>query len=265
MAWLFGVGHWPWFGQWHTGRVKTAEEGLGGGSVPPTQLSRRGRRCERAAPLGAEHSDETMNSGSNREPEASTVNAVQASQNSDVRAFVKEPAALPMLWDATFEQWRDNHTEPTHTIMSLYPSVWDREDVLPVGILYGGMDGVSKGIPCSHDGKYIITAVAIESTESVCHTHLLNNPPVPVLQMRITSAPETKAAVAKFIPCKNWYRLWLHGSNSCKGASTANMGGRGISAALNDTIFAIQVMRKFNAAIWALENASELHQFFKGK
>ena len=205
-----------------------------------------------------------MSSGSDRGPEASTVKAVQAPQNSDVRAFVKEPAALPMLWDATFEQWRDNHTEPTHTIMSLHPSVWDREDVLPVGILYGGMGGVS-GIPCSHDGKYSITAVTMESTESACHTHRLNNPSVPVLQMRITSASETKAAVAKFIPRKHWYRLWLHGSNSCKRASTANMGGRDISAALNDTIFAIQVMQKFNAAIWALENVSELHQFFKGK
>ena len=62
---------------------------------------------------GAEHSDETMRNGSNRGPEASTVNAVQASQNSDVRAFVMEPAALPILRDATSEQWRDNHTKPS--------------------------------------------------------------------------------------------------------------------------------------------------------
>ena len=108
----------------------------------------------------------------------------------------------------TFEQWRDNHTEPTHTIMSLHPSAWDREDVLPVGILYGGIGGVSKGIPCSHDGKYIITAAVIESTESACHTHRLNNPSVPVLQMRFASASETTAAVAKFIPRKHWYRMW---------------------------------------------------------
>ena len=77
--------------------------------------------------------------------------------------------------------------------------------------------------------------------------------------MRIASASETKAAVAKFIPRKYWYRMWLHGSNSCKGASTANMGGRDISAALNGTIFAIQVMQKFSAAIWALGNVNELH------
>ena len=149
-----------------------------------------------------------MSSGSNRGPEASTANAVQSHQNSGVRAFVKEPAALPVLWEATFEQWRDNHTEPTHTIMSLHPSAWDREDVLPVGILYGGIGGVSKGIPCSHDGKYIITAAVIESTESACHTHRLNNPSVPVLQMRFASASETTAAVAKFIPRKHWYRMW---------------------------------------------------------
>jgi len=84
--------------------------------------------------------------------------------------------------------------------------------------------------------------------------------------MRIASTSETKAAVAKFIPRKHWYRMWLHGSNnSCKRASTANMGGRDISAVLNGTIFAIQIIQKFNAAIWALENVSELHQFFKGK
>ena len=56
-----------------------------------------------------------------------------------------------------------------------------------------------------------------------------------------------------------------HSSNSCKKASVANMQSRDIDAARADTLHAIQLMTKFNAAIWTLENVCELHQFFKGK
>ena len=138
-----------WPGSSESGPGPGSASGIRGGSTLPRrgsavvrfhQHNYRDEGGAASAPpgSGAEHSDETMSSGSDRGPEASTVKAVQAPQNSDVRAFVKEPAALPMLWDATFEQWRDTHTEPTHTIISLHPSVWDREDVLPVGILHGG-------------------------------------------------------------------------------------------------------------------------------
>ena len=43
------------------------------------------------------------------------------------------------------------------------------------------------------------------------------------------------------------------------------MQSRDIDAARADTLHAIQLMTKFNAAIWTLENVCELHQFFKGK
>ena len=101
------------------------------------------------------------------------------------RARVHEPSALPPLHDATFEQWLENVNRPTHTIMNLHPSVWDRDDVLPSLVFYAGPGGVSKGSVTIRDGKYVITALAIESVDYVCATHRLNNPSVPVLRMRL--------------------------------------------------------------------------------
>ena len=67
-----------------------------------------------------------------------------------------------------------NVANPTHTIMSFDPSVWDRDDVLPSVTLCGGMGGVKKGSICKRDSKHIICALTVESVESVCQTHRLN-------------------------------------------------------------------------------------------
>ena len=176
-----------------------------------------------------------------------------------------EPDVLPELHNATFEQWLANVQDPKYTITRLDDSVWARDDVLPSVVFCGGMGGVSTGSIVRRDGKYVITALVIECDPEVCQTHRLNNPSVPVLQQRIVNANETKHIVARFLPRSHWRRAWFHSSNSCKKASTANMTGRDIGAALSDTIFYIQMMEKLGPAIWTLENVSELHQFFRGK
>ena len=68
---------------------------------------------------------------------------------SGARVHSAERKALPPLYDATFEQWLANVENPTHTIMSFDPSVWDRDDVLPSVTLCGGMGGVKKGSICN--------------------------------------------------------------------------------------------------------------------
>ena len=63
--------------------------------------------------------------------------------------------------------------------MAVWDMVWDRQDVLPSATLCGGMGGVKKGSIFKRDGKYIICALTVESVESVCQTHRLNNPSTP--------------------------------------------------------------------------------------
>ena len=109
------------------------------------------------------------------------------------------------------------------------------------------------------------SALTVESVETVCQTHRLNNPSTPVLCLNIRDHSECLRAVARYLPRKHWPRAWFHCSNSCKKATTANMGGRDIAAALQDTLKFVALLERFNGAIWTLENVAELHQFFKGK
>ena len=101
-------------------------------------------------------------------------------------------------------------------------SAWARGGVLHSVVFCGGMGGVSKGSIGRCDGKYAITALVIECGPEVCQTHRLNNPSVPVLQLRIVNANETKYTDSHFLPRSHWRRAWFHSSNSCKKASTAN-------------------------------------------
>ena len=59
---------------------------------------------------------------------------------------------------------------------------------------------------------------------------------MPVLCLNIRDHSECLRAVARYLPRKHWPRTWFHCSNSCKKATTANMGGRDIAAALQDTL-----------------------------
>ena len=205
--------------------------------------------------------------GTTARPESDSTERVDVggSASTATREHATIPAALPTLYNATFEQWLSNIKNPTYTIMSFDPSVWERDDVVPSVILYSGMGGMSTGAITYRDGKYCITVVAVESVDFVCATHRLNNPSVPVLRMHIDDHATLRRAISDYLPRRHWHRLWMHSSNSCKKASSANMVGRDIDAALKDTIKAIQAMQTFKPAVWTLENVAELHQFFKGK
>ena len=178
--------------------------------------------------------------------------------------YTAEPRALPPLKQATFEQWKANIQNPTHTIVSFDSSVWDRHDVLPSVVFYAGMGGISTGSHVYRDGFHIITAVAIEAEEAECATHRLNNPSVPVLQMRMVNHEQVLEAVAKYLPRRHWRRLWAHASNSCKKASSSNMFGRDMEVARQDTVWAIALLQKLKPAIWTLENVPTLHEYFRG-
>ncbi len=67
------------------------------------------------------------------------------------------------------------------------------------------------------------------STRSLWRTSCLRKVP-PVLCLNIRDHSECLRAVARYLPRKHWPRTWFHCSNSCKKATTANMGGRDMSA-----------------------------------
>ena len=187
------------------------------------------------------------------------------SGNTSQRSYCAEPCALPPLEKATFEQWLENQTSPKYTIMSLDPSVFDRDDVLPAVVLYAGIGGVTTGSVWQHEGKYIVTAVAVECGTAECATHRLNNPSTPVLNHYMSSHAQTIEAIYKFLPRRYMRFAWVHASNSCRKASTSNMFGRDIDAARADTVWAISLMEKLRPAIWTLENVVCLHDYFKGR
>ena len=179
--------------------------------------------------------------------------------------YSAEPKTLPVLHNADFEQLTANMRDPKYTIVSIHPDVWDREDVLPSIVLYSGMGGISTGSIAFKDGMHIITAVAVESEEAECQTHRMNNPSVPMLQMRMVNHTQTMQALTRFLPRRHWRRAWVHASNSCRRASTGNMFGRDIDAARQDTDWAIALLEKMRPAVWTVENVEPLHRFYKGK
>ena len=48
------------------------------------------------------------------------------------------------------------------TICSISPDVFDRTDVIPVVVLFGGAGGFEKGLPGKKDGEHLVVAVSIE-------------------------------------------------------------------------------------------------------
>ena len=215
-----------------------------------------------AGPPGAENKGECHSS---RASDGGSLGHGQTQMRRQQPVFSREPKALPPLHGASFEQWLSNHAEPKWTIMSLDPSVFERSDVLARVTLYAGMGGVDTGAVVQYEGKYVVTALAIEAEAEECHTHRLNNPCVPVLQMRMVSHQQVEKALVQYLPRRFWRHAWVHASNSCKKASASNMFQRDIAAARADTAWAIGLLEKLRVAVWTLENVATLHQFFKGR
>ena len=93
----------------------------------------------------------------------------------------------------------------------------------------------------------------------------MNHPELPMLRMKVQNTKETLNAIAALLPRKFGCKTWVHASNSCKSASTANFALRNLRHTIEDTSWIIKVMQRMKPAIWTLENVPVLFQFFSRK
>ena len=115
------------------------------------------------------------------------------------------------------------------------------------------------------NGKYLITALAIDCDPDALAIHKKNMPEVPVLNMLMRKWDETLKAIEAALPQKHWHKTWVHCSNSCRQASNTNHLGRDIENARKETDWFIALMMKMKPSIWTLENVPSLFQYYKGK
>ena len=128
-----------------------------------------------------------------------------------------------------------------------------------------GVGGLTEGAITRRHGMYVVNALAIEVNEQVARTHKPNHPEVPVLCMKVQNTKQTLAAIAAVVPKRFWYKVWVHASNSCKQASTANFALRDLHTTVEDTSWMISLMQRMKPAVWTLENVPVLYQFFRKK
>ena len=166
---------------------------------------------------------------------------------------------------ATWDDLMSNLVKPKFIFGKIDASVFERPDVVPSGVFYSGIGGVSRGSIVKRGDMWIIAAFAIEADPDVALVHQWNNPSVPVIVHRMVQTSEVLKRVKEHLPRKFWGRAWFHASNSCKLAAHANMMGRDIDKARHDTIWAIQLLQTLGPAVWTLENVPSLYPFFKGK
>jgi hypothetical protein len=103
---------------------------------------------------------------------------------------------------ASFEQVRSRKC----VVESIDSSVWDRNDVVPVIHLCAGAGGVAEGMMRQADGKYLISAVAVEGDRKAAATHQLNHPEVPVAVYMMKNMEQTLTMLESYLPRKHWYK-----------------------------------------------------------
>lgn len=102
-------------------------------------------------------------------------------------------------------------------------------------VLCSGVGGLTEGCVKRANGKYVITALAVGADAVVAKSHQMNHPEVPMLRMKVQNTKETLNAIAALLPRKFWCKTWVHASNPCKTASTANFALRDLRHTIEDT------------------------------
>ena len=95
-------------------------------------------------------------------------------------------------------------------------------------VIGAGIGGLSTGSITRKDGKYLVTALAVEAEPAIAKTHQLNHPHIPIVEMRVQNTKQTLELVNRYVPRRFWKKAWVHASNSCKLASTANFALRNL-------------------------------------
>jgi hypothetical protein len=153
-----------------------------------------------------------------------------------------------------------------YTICSISPDVFDRTDVIPVVVLFGGAGGFEKGLPGKKDGKHLVVAVSIEGDAITAQAHRLNNPKVPMHQLMMANHEEVLAAVERYLPRAFWSKSWWHASPSCKKGSCANYGQSPVEVKnwFKTANWTVALLKKSGCPVWTLENTVRLLQCFLG-
>ena len=169
---------------------------------------------------------------------------------------------LPEKHNASLSDWLSGK----YTICSISPDVFQRADVIPVVILFGGAGGLEKGLPVKKEGRYFIPAVAIEGNASTVQGHKLNNPHVPCHQMVMVNHEEVMKVVEGYLPRCCWVKSWWHASPSCKAGSSANHGTKAVDLGewFRVADWAVALLKKSRCAVWTLENTARLLRRFVG-
>ena len=165
----------------------------------------------------------------------------------------------------TWADLMENMTKPKYIFGKLDPAIFDRPDVIPSGVLYAGIGGVSHGSVARVGKTWVVPAYAIEADSAVAQVHQWNNPNVPMVVHRMTRTADVLRIIEEYLPRKHWGKAWVHASNSCKLAAHANMLGRDVEQARRDTVWAIQLLNQLTPAVWTLENVPSLYPHFRGK
>ena len=148
-------------------------------------------------------------------------------------------------------------------ILSIDPAVWEREDVIPVVILYSGMGGLTMALNTPKDGMHYVVALAVDMEAEALAAHRVNSPQVPTVQHLIEDRRALELLVEKFLPKQHWSKAWMHASPSCKEATTANR-QRSINLAIEQTSRTVAMLQHFAPAVWTVEQASALAHAFSG-
>ena len=172
---------------------------------------------------------------------------------------------LPVVSKASAKEVIEAKLQGDRYITSVDPNIFDDPNNIPVIVLYSGMGGLTTGVvPEAPDGYNYIVVLAVDESQDAVEAHRLNNPAVPVMRYRIEGRRQLRELVRDFLPEKYWSKMWVHASNSCKTACTANR-RRNIELAHEQTLAAVQQMMQFNPATWTLENSPALYQYFRGQ
>ena len=137
----------------------------------------------------------------------------------DARVRRQKYDAMPVKRNASLEEVLSKR----YRVLSIAEEVFERDDVVINVVFCSGVGGLTEGCVKRADGKYVITAVAVEVDAVVAEAHRMNHPEVPMLRMKVQNTKKTLDAIAALLPRKFWCKTWVHASNSCKSASTANL------------------------------------------
>ena len=89
-----------------------------------------------------------------------------------------------------------------YRVASIAAEVFERDDVVINGVLCSGVGGLTEGCVKRADGKYVITALAVEANAVVAKSHQMNHPEVPMLRMKVQNTKGTLNAIAALLSRK---------------------------------------------------------------